>query len=466
MKLFVPEPAITLYEHGFDDHDLLDRKAQGQQLSNLVENISDPMVIALDGEWGSGKTVFLKCWVGEHLKTKTHQAQTIYFDAFEHDFMNDPLIALIGAIDARLPKDDENKHLEKLKKVAPWLARTGFRGALAYATAGATEIAGPMVDAAINTISGAADKQNDQFWQQERQKQQSLQDFNDALTELAQDQKLIIVIDELDRCRPDFALSMLEILKHLFHVPNVHFVLGVNLTALEHSVHARYGAGIDAGRYLKKFYNLTQNLNESSFSNLSHLRYEVLSLPKTKIESYFRNAFISLGYEIKEFPLDPESLMWTTMHTILARTGLIQKLSYRDINTICTHTSLLLQAKSSFGVYLKLLAAFNILRTVDPRLFRSAMKFEANSEKILETLGLNNLEASEASEDDELSFFVLSIVGFFHDDPLSVLDSNEIERFEQAFFKLKGPSAKRMKELAIFENIEVPLRTINVTCLQ
>jgi len=45
-----------------------------------------------------------------------------------------------------------------------------------------------MVDAAINTISGAADKQIDQFWQQERQKQQSLQDFKDALTELAQDQ--------------------------------------------------------------------------------------------------------------------------------------------------------------------------------------------------------------------------------------------------------------------------------------
>lgn len=68
---------------------------------------------------------------------------------------------------------------------------------------------------------------------------------------------LVIVIDELDRCRPDYALEVLEVIKHFFAVPMVHFVLGVNLIALANSVKARYGQEIDATAYLQKFISLT-----------------------------------------------------------------------------------------------------------------------------------------------------------------------------------------------------------------
>ena len=79
----------------------------------------------------------------------------------------------------------------------------------------------------------------------------------ELLQKIATDKKpLIIVVDELDRCRPDYALSVLEIVKHFFNVKNVHFVLGVNLRALENSVEARYGTGIDANNYLKKFIHI------------------------------------------------------------------------------------------------------------------------------------------------------------------------------------------------------------------
>ncbi|MDG1351806.1 MAG: P-loop NTPase fold protein [Sulfitobacter sp.] len=72
--------------------------------------------------------------------------------------------------------------------------------------------------------------------------------------------KLVIVVDELDRCRPDYALSLLELIKHFFDVPHVHFVLGVNMRELENSVKARYGGGINAGLYLQKFVTLTMGL--------------------------------------------------------------------------------------------------------------------------------------------------------------------------------------------------------------
>ena len=58
--------------------------------------------------------------------------------------------------------------------------------------------------------------------------------------------KLVIVVDELDRCRPDYALSLLEIIKHFFNVEGVHFVLGVNLSELQNIVRARYGRNIKA----------------------------------------------------------------------------------------------------------------------------------------------------------------------------------------------------------------------------
>ncbi len=68
MRLTMPAPKIKLYKDGFAGHDKLGREKTGHRLSELVERIDDPLVIALDGAWGSGKSLFLKCWVGEHLK--------------------------------------------------------------------------------------------------------------------------------------------------------------------------------------------------------------------------------------------------------------------------------------------------------------------------------------------------------------------------------------------------------------
>ncbi len=71
---------------------------------------------------------------------------------------------------------------------------------------------------------------------------------------------VVFVIDELDRCRPDYALEVLEIIKHVFDVPHVHFVLGVNLKSLQSSVHAAYGAESDAVQYLRKFIDVKLQL--------------------------------------------------------------------------------------------------------------------------------------------------------------------------------------------------------------
>ncbi|MFT3688877.1 KAP family P-loop NTPase fold protein [Paenirhodobacter sp.] len=264
MKLYPPDPEITLYEVGFGDDDPYNRRETSKSLSDLVERIEDPLVITLDGGWGSGKTWFLKRWVGAHRLENDGRATTVYFDAFAHDFMDDPLIALTGVIGDRLPKREESKVWNKFKMAAAPFARIGR----AVAISAISELAGSIAGAAAEATSKEFEAAAESFWKREDGKRAAMQQLRAALIELTMTEAeadddpvpLVVVVDELDRCRPDYALALLEVIKHFFSVPNVHFVLGVSLEALGHSVRARYGFGIDAERYLRKFISVSLRL--------------------------------------------------------------------------------------------------------------------------------------------------------------------------------------------------------------
>lgn len=303
-RLTPPKPNIELYKHGFTDaKDQLERAQTGIALSELVERIEEPMVIALDGGWGTGKSFFLQCWVGQHLKDEKHRAQTVYFDAFKHDFIDEPLISLMGVIEDRF--DDEHVKDRTLKnrfagtvKVAKKLLKPALRIGAGVMSYGLSEVAvaaigtekvdttvGSMVDAGVKRIGAEASSAIDDLWENEAGRRRAMEEFRESLVKLTapdlplpdktdkgqQDdaennthlpKKLVIVIDELDRCRPDYALSLLEIIKHFFDVPHVHFVLGANMRELQNSVKARYRLGIDAELYLQKFVTLKMRLPE------------------------------------------------------------------------------------------------------------------------------------------------------------------------------------------------------------
>lgn len=249
------------------------RKHIGQRLSDLLENVEQPLVVALDGGWGSGKSHFLKLWTGAHSKELGGKAKVVYFDAFEHDYLDDPLISLIGAL---LRHPDQTKGpgnttfrstaLAEIKLTGMRLAKPGLRIGLAVATAGASEMANAVWDEGLKAAEGMAADAIDDFWKKESGRTAAMQQFREALTALTvpitdseTPSKIVFIIDELDRCRPDYALTLLEIVKHFFAVPNVHFVLGTNISALENSVRARYGADIRATEYLTKFIHLRMN---------------------------------------------------------------------------------------------------------------------------------------------------------------------------------------------------------------
>jgi hypothetical protein len=277
-RLTVPEPEIILYETGFADVDQLGREATGKALSDLVDRIEDPMVIALDGGWGSGKSFFLKCWVGEHLKREGNTTQTVYFDAFANDFMDEPLVSLLACLLNRFESKDtvanpdlavSRPRLEALKETASKLRPAAVRMLTGIGAAVVKNYVGDLGDVFTDKMEEEIAKSTDGFWAAAQNQQNIMTEFGEAMKAVTVGpdgipRKLVIVVDELDRCRPDYALALLEIIKHFFAVDHVHFVLGVNLRELENSVRARYGGGINAGLYLQKFVTLTMGLSDTS----------------------------------------------------------------------------------------------------------------------------------------------------------------------------------------------------------
>lgn len=295
MHFLPPEHEVDLYKEGFGDDDLLERASFGKSLSNFVEKVEDPLVIAIDGEWGQGKSFFLKRWVGAHTLQNNGKATMVYFDAFAHDYLDDPLIALVGVVTDRITelsreaegasKSDESywKPVQRLTiKLAQKLPNIGISAVgagLSVATGGLSDVGKKVADAIIDSASDEGKKLLDEYWKSEDSKRNAMKEFRDSLKDFVKANRvenkqgeetnsLIIVIDELDRCRPDYALSVLEIIKHLFNVKGVQFILGVNLEALGHSVSKRYGEKINSERYLRRFVNiifeLPTNTNNST----------------------------------------------------------------------------------------------------------------------------------------------------------------------------------------------------------
>ena len=91
---------------------------------------------------------------------------------------------------------------------------------------------------------------------------------------------LLVMIDELDRCRPTYAVELLETAKHLFAVDQVVFVLAVNRTELQHAVKALYGNEFKADGYLRRFIDLD------------------VHLPEPNLENFLNELFVSMGLKI------------------------------------------------------------------------------------------------------------------------------------------------------------------------
>ncbi len=293
MKLAPPELAIGP-DDGFENTDLFGYKEFGERLANVVEAFDSAAALVLDGPWGSGKTTFTQQWTGL-LRRRGHAVAR--FDAFAHDYQDDAFVALAGEVLAQSQQEKtegiEDRKKKFLKSAAAvtktkTLPAMTARVALNLVTQGA--IPSTVISKLVESIESAQTSQLEKRIEKAHESAQAVDDFRTRLSELAVElakgsrhdettptegtpRKLVFVVDELDRCRPTFALSLLERLKHLFSVDEICFVLVAHLPELARMVEKEYGV-TSGQRYLEKFYNLRVTLPVIRERHLSrHVRY-------------------------------------------------------------------------------------------------------------------------------------------------------------------------------------------------
>ncbi|WP_417499679.1 KAP family P-loop NTPase fold protein [Methylophaga sp.] len=273
MKIVVPELQISS-DCGFSpDIDIFKRKGFGERLANLVENSGGSPVIALDSGWGEGKSTFIKMWRGYLENHREPEIKSIYFDAFENDYQKDPFLTLASEIYQLITVEDEEtktKFKDKAAKAAKSLVRGALKVSVKVGTAGIVD--GSAVDVAEKELSNlVADQVDDlikeRFEHAEKDKL-ALKEFRSYLSNFANEvnggKPIVFIIDELDRCKPDFALELLEQVKHLFSVKGIAFLLVTNREQLEESIKSKYGQGINPTNYLHKFINVWLTMPRAS----------------------------------------------------------------------------------------------------------------------------------------------------------------------------------------------------------
>lgn len=264
--------------------DRLDRARYAEFLTNYLaaEGKQRNYVLNLNAEWGAGKTWFIKRW---YMELKQHYP-TVYIDAWQQDFSDDPLLTVISSIIEQLRDAAEDKLAvpDGIKSKLLGLLKIGGKLVLKSAIKKAG-----LEDGDFSMEGEDADKLVDTLCSNHKERYESIQYLKTeirqwvegavGLSEKKLDYPAFILIDELDRCRPSYAVEMLETIKHIFEIPGVVFVLATDTEQLQHAIKVIYGEGFDAQNYLGRFFQRRFTLNKKSRREFISNILETRTLP-------------------------------------------------------------------------------------------------------------------------------------------------------------------------------------------
>lgn len=284
--------------------DLLSR----DQFVSVVSNIIDSKIqqkegysFAIDGEWGCGKTTVLDI-LEQKLKSRY---LVVRYNCWKYDFYEEPLIALLSefakAIDSEHAFDYE-EHEKKALKIAGKICSDVTSKLIQVGT-------GLDIKAAVNHINSirSITKEN----------QIKIEDVNNKLPieflieqvqkELStlmafENRGIVLMVDELDRCLPDYAIKVLERLHHFCDNTRIVQILAINKKEMSGSIAKAFGCpNLSSNmvedftnRYMQKFIDMTMSLSNGTLNDpqallLSSLDYaftEYDNLDKTFIANF------------------------------------------------------------------------------------------------------------------------------------------------------------------------------------
>lgn len=262
-----------------------------RQFVKMLNAIEDNCTIALEGNWGSGKTFFVKqvkmvldahnpnyqpvngflteerrkvikekCseFNAEDGSTELKPQLCVYYDAWQNDNDEDPILSLVYSIVKEIGSDFSFKKNSTLNIFSELI----------------NLVCDKDISKLINVLKG--ENALDLIKKTKDEAEKVSEFLQSLLPEVGE--RLIVFVDELDRCKPSYAVKLLERIKHYFLDEEITFVFSVNINELQHTIKKHYGSDFDATRYLDRFFDLRA------------------TLPKFDLEKYYAN----IGFELNE----------------------------------------------------------------------------------------------------------------------------------------------------------------------
>ena len=284
--------------------DYMNRKPSSEFLTKYILANDHVKVLNVNSPWGAGKTFFLERWRQE--LSKDHVC--VLFNAWETDYSAEPLLALVTCIEQQTKdklditaseagKRAVNLGANILKKAAPLIAKGLVRK---YVGVELDDLIGSenskdAVDATGKLVLSLIEDQSKTTRHVEEFKIAVVERLSIAADNNGLKKPAFIFIDELDRCRPTYAIELLERIKHFFELEGCRFIIASDSKQLAHSIRAVYGQGFSSERYLNRFFDAEYNLDNvdvDSFvrNNLPHISSLELELNVTgEVQNTFYN---------------------------------------------------------------------------------------------------------------------------------------------------------------------------------
>jgi len=334
-------------------NDELDREEGADNLTELISTLSEPFVISINSPYGTGKTKFVEMWAA---KLRNEGYNCHFFNAWDTDFSDDPLISFIGEFQTFLkglkPKNNGKyeKYVNNMKKFGSIFIKNATPLAIQVAiggTIGYNDIE--------KFLSNFVDENVKKYMEQKDRVKSFQENLEKFVKSLAQDENskipFVFFIDELDRCRPTYAIELLENIKHLFHVNGLVFILALDMEQLAHSVKSQYGMGMDSEGYLRRFFDLEYTLPKPSNEKFCHYLFEKFNLEEV-------------------FPNRHQQIYWNYLRDVFIYLSNILSLSLRTQEQCFTRINIILRIiqpnKPLFSEYL---AFLTILKATEPQLY-------------------------------------------------------------------------------------------------
>ncbi len=316
-QIKLPDSIIENAENPWED-DKLGREECANILTTIVDDQQTALTISINGEWGSGKTFMLKRWC-QDLENNGYIA--IYFNAWEDDFIEDPLVAIFGQLwrtfeNNKSCKDATNK-LEEISSKIHHLLVTNWKLIGMNVTNDLIKHSTGVdfKSAAMGTETSSIFQEYMKMARIRNEVQSLLYEFINAVynrnvgnannQESAPAKKpLVFIVDELDRCRPTFAIEVLERIKHLFNIDHLIFVFGIDRIQLGNVIKSVYG-NIDVENYLHRFIDLDFQLPPASHKQFIDMLWKQYEIPEHLSEKSkcgkCENFNIEEGKQFKDF---------------------------------------------------------------------------------------------------------------------------------------------------------------------